>query len=78
MSNAGPGEKKMHVGEMHAGEVWTDILGWQKGEVIVGQDGYGDFTSSETSVSVWVNREAEGRGRFGKLYVSFLFDFSLG
>ena len=26
MSNAGPGEKKMWVGEMHKGETWTDVV----------------------------------------------------
>ena len=41
MSNAVPGEKRMHVGEMHAGEVWTDVLGWEKGEVRIDGDGFG-------------------------------------
>lgn len=67
MSNAGPGEKRMHVGEMHAGEVWTDVLGWEKGEVTIGDDGFGNFICAGTSVSVWVNKEAEGREKFGKL-----------
>ena len=26
LSNAGPGEKRMFVGEMHKGEVWTDVV----------------------------------------------------
>lgn len=67
MSNAGPGTKKMHVGEMHAGEIWTDVLGWEKGEITIQEDGTGDFTCSGTSVSIWVNREAEGRDKFGNL-----------
>lgn len=66
MSNAGPGEKRMHVGEMHAGEVWTDVLGWEKGEVVIGEDGFGNFICPGTSVSVWVNKDAEGREKFGK------------
>lgn len=39
MSNAGPGQKKMCVGEMHRGEVWTDVLGWEKGEVKIDDEG---------------------------------------
>ncbi|CAM1510456.1 Fc.00g007910.m01.CDS01 [Cosmosporella sp. VM-42] len=42
LSNAGPGSKRMHVGEMHAGEVWTDVLGWSDREVTIGEDGFGD------------------------------------
>jgi alpha-amylase len=67
MSNAGPGEKKMHVGEIHVGEKWTDVLGWEKGEVEIGEDGFGAFPCPGISVAVWVNGEAEGREKFGKL-----------
>ncbi|KAI9877804.1 MAG: hypothetical protein M1823_007046 [Watsoniomyces obsoletus] len=62
MSNAGPGKKRMAVGKEHAGEVWTDVLGWQKEEVRIEEDGFGEFMCAGTSVSVWVNKEAEGRG----------------
>jgi alpha-amylase len=66
MSNAGPGEKRMHVGEMHSGEVWTDVLGWNDKEVTIGEDGFGDFVCSGTSVSIFVSRDAEGRGQFSE------------
>lgn len=66
MSNAGPGTKRMHVGEMHAAEKWTDVLGWSQGEVIIGHDGFGEFTCGGCSVSVWVNSKAEGRDKFNK------------
>ncbi|KAF4635851.1 hypothetical protein G7Y89_g2223 [Cudoniella acicularis] len=66
LSNAGPGEKRMHVGEMHAGEKWTDVLGWSQGEITIGKDGFGTFTCPGTSLSVWVNKEADGRDKFGK------------
>lgn len=66
MSNAGPNEKRMHVGEMHAGEKWTDVLGWESREVEIDNEGYGMFICPGTSVSVWVNKDAEGRDRFGK------------
>ncbi|KAM7206401.1 Glycoside hydrolase superfamily [Naviculisporaceae sp. PSN 640] len=66
MSNAGPGHKRMHVGEIHAGEVWTDLLQWERNEVVIGSDGFGVFTCGGCSVSIWVNKEAEGRERFVK------------
>jgi alpha-amylase len=66
MSNAGPGTKRMHVGEVHAGEVWTDVLGWDQTEVVIGSDGTGEFRCGQTSVSIWVNKEAEGRERFSE------------
>ena len=43
LSNAGPGEIRMFVGEMHKGQVWTDVLGWEQGEVTIGDDGFGSF-----------------------------------
>ena len=64
LSNAGPGSKRMFVGEMHAGEVWTDVLGWSDREVVIGEDGFGEFVCGGTSVSVFVRREAEGREQF--------------
>lgn len=67
MSNAGPGEKRMAVGKEHAGEVWTDVLGWQKDEVKIDDEGYGMFMCPGTSVSVWVHKEAEGRDRIDNL-----------
>ncbi len=64
VSNAGPGTKRMHVGEMHAGETWTDVLGWESSKIVIGQDGYADFICPGTSVSVWVNEKADGREKF--------------
>lgn len=66
MSNAGPGTKRMHVGEMHAGERWTDVLGWSDREVEIGQDGFAEFPCGQCSVSIYVNKEAQGRERFGE------------
>ncbi|KAK8039300.1 alpha-amylase [Apiospora rasikravindrae] len=74
MSNAGPGEKKMHVGEIHAGEVWTDVLGWSDREVTIGDDGFGDFVCGGTSVSIFVNKEAEGRDKFNETFNEKIYD----
>ena len=54
----------MHVGEKHAGEVWTDVLGWSDREVVIEHGGYDNFVCLGTSVSVWVNKDAEGRDKF--------------
>lgn len=61
MSNAGPSQKRMFVGQQHAGEQWTDILEWHSGTVTIDRRGYGIFPVSKVSVSVWVNARAEGR-----------------
>ncbi|KAK9482937.1 glycoside hydrolase superfamily [Lipomyces starkeyi] len=66
VSNAGPGEKRMFVGEEHKGEIWTDVLGWEQGEVHIGEDGNADFKCPATSMAVWVNKDAPGRDQFGK------------
>ena len=31
------GSKKVEVGTEHAGEVWTDVMGWRQGEVTIGE-----------------------------------------
>jgi alpha-amylase len=51
----------MCVGRRHAGERWTDVLGQVCGEVVVDQTGYGTFSVGPQGVTVWVNKEAEGR-----------------
>ncbi|ORY66225.1 alpha-amylase [Pseudomassariella vexata] len=66
MSNAEAGEIKMAVGTMHSGEIWTDVLGWHTDEVHIDEDGYGIFPCAGVSVSIWVNKNAPGRERFGK------------
>ncbi|KAK3997852.1 alpha-amylase [Cladorrhinum sp. PSN332] len=53
--------KKMFVGTQHAGEVWTDLLRWCPGQVVIDSEGFGVFSVGPQSVSVWVNTAAEGR-----------------
>ena len=64
MSNTGPGHIQMHVGHEHKGEVWTDILGWEQGEVEIDEEGNGQFNCPGTSVAIWVNKDAQGREKF--------------
>src|ERR1700753_89750 len=61
MSNTEPGQKHMFVGEMHKGEVWSDVLGWSEGEVTIDEKGWGTFNCPGVSVSIWVNKEAKYR-----------------
>lgn len=53
--------KRMLVGREHAGEVWTDLLRWCPGRVVVDGEGFGEFMVAGRSVSVWVNERAQGR-----------------
>lgn len=69
MSNAGPSEKRMFVGEIHQGEVWTDILGWEPQEVTIDAEGNGLFACPGVSMAVYVKKDAAGREKFGKLWV---------
>lgn len=58
--------KCMDVGQDHAGERWTDVLGWSQGEVTIGEDGKAEFKCPARSVSIWVHESARGREEFGK------------
>ncbi|KAF2636864.1 glucan 1,4-alpha-maltohexaosidase precursor [Massarina eburnea CBS 473.64] len=55
---------RMNVGAQHAGEVWTDLLGWSSEKVCITPDGYGVFTCNENSVAVFVSERADGRSQF--------------
>ena len=56
----------MEVGSEHAGEKWTDVLGWHQGEVTIGEDGWAEFMCPARSVSIWTKTDARGREEFGK------------
>ncbi|KAF4636596.1 hypothetical protein G7Y89_g1482 [Cudoniella acicularis] len=59
--------KRMNVGRLHAGEIWTDVLRWCWGEVVIDEDGWGVFRVGPRSVSVWVSETARGRERLDEL-----------
>lgn len=59
--NGEEGLKRMEVGKEHAGEKWTDLLGWHTGEIVIEEDGWADFRCSARSVSVWTKEGARGR-----------------
>lgn len=56
----------MQPGVNHAGEIWTDVLGWQQGEVKIGDDGWADFACPSMSIAIFTNVKAKGREQFGK------------
>jgi alpha-amylase len=76
MSNAGPGQRRMNVGTVHKGEVWTDLLEWEKGEVTIDEEGWGTFPCPGISVAIYVNKEAEGRDRFPTNFDSDIYKIS--
>ena len=61
----------MFVGQKHAGETWTEILGLDinrrqriEKKVIIDSDGNGKFVCAPMSVAVWVKVNAPGREKF--------------
>jgi alpha-amylase len=66
-SRASYAHKQMNVGAHHAGEIWTDIMGWAWGTVVIDHDGWGLFPVGPRSMGVWVNERAEGRRRMDEL-----------
>ncbi|KAF2657612.1 glycoside hydrolase family 13 protein [Lophiostoma macrostomum CBS 122681] len=74
MSNAKPGQIRMAVGDMHKGEVWTDVLGWEEQEVTIDDEGYGLFSCPGVSLAVFVNKEAQGRDRFPTNFDSNIYE----
>jgi alpha-amylase len=52
MSNAEPGQIRMFVGELHAGETWTDVLGWSQDNVQIDEEGFGTFNCPGISMSI--------------------------
>jgi len=59
--------KRMCVGKQHAGELWSDVLCWCFGFVLVDHDGWGVFYAGPRSVSVWASTEACGRKKLDEL-----------
>ncbi|WP_316810979.1 alpha-amylase [Pedobacter heparinus] len=54
MSNGDNGLKLMEIGKVHAGKVMVDALGNREEEVLIDENGSGEFYCNAGSVSVWV------------------------
>ncbi|KAF2423375.1 alpha amylase [Tothia fuscella] len=55
---------EMHVGKEHAGEIWTDLLGFELGAVLIEMGGVGRFVCQLNGIACFVNEAAPGRERF--------------
>lgn len=59
--------KRMNVGPGCGGELWTDILSWSCGEVVIDESGWGEFRAGPRSVSIWASRTAPGREQLDEI-----------
>ncbi len=55
ISNNNDGEKRMYVGNQYAGEKFIDSLENCEEEIIIDNEGYGNFKVKGKSTSIWVN-----------------------
>lgn len=53
ISNAGEAEKRMYIGKQWNGEKYIDALGKREEEIMIDEEGYGNFKVNTKSVSVW-------------------------
>jgi len=58
MSNGDAGNKTMEVGSRYSGKVFIDILQKNPAEVLINEDGWGEFYTEAGAVSVWVEKTA--------------------
>ena len=56
MSNGDYGWKHMKAG--FPGQVYIDLLGNRDEQIVIGEDGWADFTCNGNSVSVWIPMES--------------------
>ena len=56
LSNGDEGFKSMEIGTRYSGKTFVDMLGKHAGEVMINEDGWGEFYTNAGSVSVWVEK----------------------
>ena len=44
----------MYVGHRNGGKTYVDLMGKQQREVLINDDGWGEFWTNGGSVSVWI------------------------
>jgi len=57
LTNGSAGNKKMKMGEMHAGKTFADICGHCTEKVVIDNEGWGEFFTADKSVSVWIEED---------------------
>lgn len=60
------GTKRMFVGKLHAGEIWTDLLDNVHSIVEIDSAGWAEFAAAPRGISVWVNCQAAGRSEIDR------------
>ncbi|NHN32080.1 alpha-amylase [Paenibacillus agricola] len=63
IANGDDGEKRMHVGEHHAGEVWVDFTNTRDDKITIEEDGFATFPAKGGSVSVWALPDPQPEGQ---------------
>lgn len=56
LSNSEDGHKKMEIGKQHSGKTFIDHLGKHTAEVVIDEEGWGEFFVPAGSVAVWVQK----------------------
>lgn len=59
MSNSDGGDKRMFIGEEHAGEIWVDMTNAREDHITIEEDGWATFPVNGGSVSVWALPELD-------------------
>ena len=59
ISNAADTDKRMFIGEEFAGEIFIDSLSNCENEVVIDNEGYGNFNVKSKSVSVWIKKSSD-------------------
>lgn len=59
LSNSEEGHKNMEIGKQHSGKTFIDFLGKHPAEVVINEEGWGEFFVPAGSVAVWVQKVGE-------------------
>ena len=59
LSNRCGGSKRMYIGTNQTGKEFRDILGHCSNIVIIDEEGCGEFSCTDGSVSVWLEKTLE-------------------
>ena len=57
VSNGDNGNKTMEMGKRYAGKQFIDLLENNAAEILINEDGWGEFFASAGSVSVWIEKK---------------------
>lgn len=58
LSNGEGGNKRMYMGTGNVGEVFRDVIGNCPEEVVIDEEGWGDFRTEGGNVAIWVREKA--------------------